>query len=51
MHTNEVFLTKMTAEQLNDIRAHATTLDASVTGSMSGAYTKALKEQLSRLGV
>lgn len=51
MHTNEQFLTKMTAEQLTEVRDLALKLDGTVTGSMSGAYSKALNDQLGRLGV
>ena len=51
MHTNESFLTKLNAEQINELRALALTLDSNVTGSASGAYTRALHEQLNRLGV
>ena len=45
MHTNEAFLTKMTAEQIEQLKAEAVAMNA------NGAYTKALAEQLSRLGV
>lgn len=51
MHINEQFLMKMTTEQLSQIRELAVKLDGTVTGSMSGAYTKALNDQLGRLGL
>lgn len=51
MHINEQFLTKLTPAEVQEICILASKLDASVTGSMSGAYTKALTEQLARLGV
>lgn len=51
MHTNESFIKKMTPEQLNEVRELALKLDGTVTGSMSGAYTRALNDQLTRLGV
>lgn len=43
MHTNEQFLTKMTAEQIEQLKAEA--------AAMGGAHAKALNEQLGRLGV
>lgn len=45
MHTNETFLKKMTAEQIEQLKAEAVAMNA------NGAYAKALAEQLSRLGV
>lgn len=45
MHTNEQFLTKMTAEQLEQLKMEAAALNT------NGAYTKALNEQLARLGL
>jgi len=45
MHTNEQFLTKMTAAQLEQLKMEAAALNT------NGAYTKALNEQLARLGL
>lgn len=45
MHTNESFLTKLTPEQVDELKAWAATLDH------NGAHAKALAEQLARLGV
>jgi len=45
MHTNEAFLTKLTAEQIEQLKELAATLDH------NGAHAKALAEQLTRLGV
>lgn len=45
MHTNEAFLTKLTAEQIEQLKEQAAALNS------NGAYTKALNEQLARLGV
>jgi hypothetical protein len=45
MHTNEVFLTKLAAAQIDELKALAATFDS------NGAHTKALLEQLTRLGV
>lgn len=45
MHTNEQFLMKLTAEQIAQLKEEAVALNA------NGAYTKALNEQLARLGL
>lgn len=57
MHTNEQFLTKMTAEQITQLKAEALQLDSNPThmaGTGTGwryAHTRALDEQLARLGL
>lgn len=45
MHTNEIFLTKISADEITQLKSLAATLDS------NGAHTKALAEQLTRLGV
>lgn len=57
MHTNEQFLTKMTAEQIAQLKVEAATLDGNPTHMASTgtgwrwAHTRALDEQLARLGL
>jgi len=43
MHINEQFLTKMTPEQIEQLKEEA--------AALGGAHTKALNEQLARLGL
>jgi len=43
VHTNEQFLTKLTAEQIEQLKEQA--------AALGGAHTKALNEQLVRLGL